>query len=187
MDSRADFQAAMTLEYTTISRLIGMLTLAITSINWCCSVLLTRSAVRSQARALASHSAKFVREMLAWAAAVRVEKWMASSCSYLFEMSFLLSFTNSYQTDVASGAGQTRANIHANSWTCNAVGEDVAAAQIEVPSTPLYAANMLFDGSVELFPEAPAISETRRPYDFISFGVAGQMPSNNAPSLLAVI
>lgn len=70
---------------------------------------------------------------------------------------------------------------------CNALRDEVAAAHIEVPSSPPYAANMLFSGSGVTFSlAARAISDTRVPYAFNKLGVNGNTPSKRAPSLRAV-
>ena len=110
---------------------------------------------------------------------------ISSEFSYLFAISSLRSFTSSNQMDVASWGLHARASMQAKSWTWSAVDEDVAAAQIDVPSTPVNPAKMPSVGSENSF-AASAISDTRVPYALIKFGVAGQTPSNKAANFLAV-
>lgn len=101
-------------------------------------------------------------------------------------MSLLLSLTDSNQIEIASGAVQTVATIHARSCTCSAVDGDVAAVQIDVLFTPVWAIKMTLNSD-----NCPliisVISDILTPYTLARLEVDGQIHSNNAPNRLAVI
>ena len=75
-------------------------------------------------------------------------KWSGSPFPKSEATFFFRSLMSSTQIDVASCPGQRRASRHTGSCTCIAVVEDVAAAQIELPSTPECVANIVLSARV---------------------------------------
>lgn len=76
--------------------------------------------------------------------------------------------------------------MQASKWTETAALPEVAAAQIDVPSRPVYPEKKPADCLTSAVLSAIAISDALLPYASRSFGVFGSISSNIAPSFRAV-